>query len=115
MENKEDIDSEPKILSIDQVPQVLIPLLEPLSKATVVFEGFTLPQDFGESNQLQYGDIRKSRAKGLGIGAVEMGKSFVFKTIEELFSGELGDFVPEGTLFRLSQEGNEVFVLTALR
>ena len=105
--------SDPQTLPLDQVVKVLIPLLDTWDKAHVVFEGFTLPEEFGFCAELQYGDIPKMRARGLGLGAVEMGKGFVKKTIEDLFSGELGEFVPEGTQFRLKQ-GEGIVTVEAL-
>ena len=104
---------EPRVLSMDQVADVLVSLINPLPKARIVLEGFSFPDDCGGTSELEYGNIPKLRSQGLGIGAVEMGKAFVMKMIEELFSGEMGDFVPEGTRFQLSQEEG-VFTLSAL-
>jgi len=102
------------ILSIDQVAECLEKKLAPLRQARVVFIGFSLPEAFGESNELQFGDLKKLSSVGLGANAVEMGKSFVLKTIEEVFSGEFGLFVPEGTKFFLTEESNGLFTVSAI-
>jgi hypothetical protein len=101
-----------KILPIDEVAQVLSSRLEPLSQGRVVFIGFALPEEFGETNELQFGDLKQLSTIGLGANSVEMGKSFVLKTIEELFSGEFGQFVPEGTTFFLTEEDGLFTVAT---
>ena len=103
-----------KILSMDQVAPCLEERLRSLSQARVVFVGFSLPEEFGESNELQFGDLKQLSSIGLGPNSVEMGKSFVLKTIEEVFSLEYGSFVPEGTRFRLIEEGNGMFTLSAV-
>lgn len=91
---------------MDQVSESLENRLTPLSQARVIFIGFALPEEFGESNELQFGDLDQLSAIGLGANSVEMGRSFVLKTIEELFSGEFGPFVPEGTMFFITEENN---------
>jgi hypothetical protein len=103
-----------KILPIDQVAQALSARLEVLSKARVVFIGFALPEEFGESNELQFGDLKQLSKIGLGANSVEMGRSFVLKTIEELFSGEFGSFVPEGTKFFVTEETDGLFTVSTL-
>lgn len=105
---------EPQILPADQVAKTLIPLIDPLFNARIVFEGFTLPQEFGGSKELEYGNVKQTNAQGLGMGAAMMGKDFVKKIIEDLFAGEMGDFIPAGTRFRLTQEGEGLFTLAAL-
>ena len=103
-----------QVLPMDQVSKVLVPLIDPLFKARIVFEGFALPQEFGGSKELEYGDVKQTNAQGLGMGASQMGKDFVKKMIEDLFAGDMGEFVPAGTQFRLTQEGAGVFTLKAM-
>jgi hypothetical protein len=107
-----------KLLSIDQVSEYLEEKLLPLSQARVVFEGFSLPEEFGESNELQFGDLKQLTSIGLGPNSVAMGRSFVLKTIEEVFSLEFGAFVPAGTMFSIKEEDqeghNRVFILSAI-
>jgi hypothetical protein len=104
----------PQILPADQVAKTLIALIEPLNSARIVFDGFALPAEFGGSKELEFGNIQQAKAQGLGIGAAQMGKDFVKKMIEDLFSGDLGEVVPAGAKFKLSQEGNGVFTLTSV-
>lgn len=102
---------EPQVLPADQVAKTLIALIEPLNSARIVFDGFALPSEFGGSKELEFGNVQQAKAQGLGIGAAQMGKDFVKKMIEDLFAGDLGDVVPAGAKFKLSQEGNGVFTL----
>ncbi|MEK7747835.1 MAG: hypothetical protein AAB300_02000 [Nitrospirota bacterium] len=103
-----------KILPMDEVAAALENRLATLSQARVVFVDFALPEEFGETNELQFGDLKQLSEIGLGANSVEMGKSFVLKTIEELFSGEFGSFVPEGTLFFLTEEENGLFTIATV-
>lgn len=105
---------EPKIISLDQVAKTLIALITPLSKARIVFTGFSLPEEFGGTKELEYGNTEQTKAQGLGTAATEMGKDFVLKTIEDLFSGDLEMPLPPDVRFRLVQEGEGVFTLAAL-
>lgn len=100
-----------QILPMDQVAKTLIGMIDPLNSARIVFEGFTLPSEFGGSKELEFGNVQQARAQGLGMGAAQMGKDFVKKMIEDLFSGDLGEFAPAGTKFRLSQEGEGLFTV----
>jgi hypothetical protein len=102
---------EPQILPADQVAKTLIALIEPLNSARIVFDGFSLPAEFGGSKELEFGNFQQAKAQGLGIGAAQMGKDFVKKMIEDLFAGDLGDVVPAGAKFKLTQEGNGLFTL----
>ncbi|WDT76434.1 MAG: hypothetical protein MPW16_04305 [Candidatus Manganitrophus sp.] len=102
---------EPQILPADQVAKALIALIEPLNSARIVFDGFALPAEFGGSKELEFGNFQQAKAQGLGIGAAQMGKDFVKKMIEDLFAGDLGDVVPAGAKFKLTQEGNGLFTL----
>ncbi len=94
---------ESQSLSAEEVSVALIEQLDLLSSATVVFDGFSLPEEFGESNQLQFGNLAQLATVGLSENSIAMARSFVKKTIEELFAGEYGAFVPEGSLFILTQ------------
>lgn len=101
----------PQILPAGQAAKALIALIEPLNSARIVFDGFALPAEFGGSKELEFGNMQQAKAQGLGIGAAQMGKDFVKKMIEDLFAGDLGDVLPAGAKFKLSQEGNGVFTL----
>ncbi len=101
-----------QILPIDKVAACLEEKIAPLSQARVLFIGFSLPEEFGESSELQFGDLKQLSAIGLGMNSVEMGKSFVLKTIDELFSCEFGAFVPDGTRFCVTEEGNGLFTVS---
>jgi hypothetical protein len=105
---------QPQILPADQVAKTVIGLIEPLNSARIVFDGFALPAEFGGTKELEFGNMQQAKAQGLGIGAAQMGKDFVKKMIEDLFAGDLGDVVPAGAKFKLSQEGNGVFTLTPM-
>ncbi len=94
------------LLSREEVAHRLISLIEPLSHARIVFEGFTLPEEFGESKELEFGNLATARALGLGMGAVEMGKGFVIKTIDEFFAGELESAAPDHPFFSLVRHAN---------
>lgn len=103
-----------QILSIDQVAICLEEKLAALSQARVVFTNFSLPEEFGESHELQFGDLKQLSSIGLSANSVEMGRSFVLKTIEDVFSLEYGLFVPEGSQFCLTEEGNGLFTLSVV-
>ncbi|MFY9270382.1 MAG: hypothetical protein WAO55_11620 [Candidatus Manganitrophaceae bacterium] len=103
-----------QILQIDQVAKKLIGLLEPLNQARIAFEGFTLPAEFGGAKEMEFGNVGQAKAQGLGMGAAQMGKDFVKKMIEDLFSGEYGDLAPTGTQFKLTQEGEGGFTLALI-
>ncbi len=102
------------ILPIDEVAGWLEERLMPLAQARIVFIGFSLPEEFGESNELQFGNLKQLSSIGLGANSVEMGRSFVLKTLEEVFSLEFGAFVPEGTMFCITEEGNGLFTVSAV-
>lgn len=99
---------------MDQVAICLEEKLASLSQARVIFTNFSLPEEFGESNELQFGDLKQLSLIGLSANSVEMGRSFVLKTIEDVFSLEYGLFVPEGTVFSLVEQGNGIFTLSAV-
>ncbi len=105
---------EPKVLPLNQVAEALVSLISPLSKARIAFTGFSLPEEFGGTKELEYGNTEQTKAQGLGSAATEMGKDFVLKTIEDLFSGDLEIPLPPDVQFRLVQEEEGVFTLTAL-
>ncbi|MBI3804994.1 MAG: hypothetical protein HY282_14665 [Nitrospirae bacterium] len=100
-----------QILPMDQVAKTLIGMIEPLNSARIVFDGFTLPAEFGGSKELEFGNVQQAKAQGLGMGAAQMGKDFVKKMIEDLFAGDLGEFAPAGTKFKLSQEDEGLFTV----
>lgn len=103
-----------QVLPADQVAKTLIGLIEPLNSARIVFDGFSLPAEFGGSKELEFGNMQQAKAQGLGIGAAQMGKDFVKKMIEDLFAGDLGDVFPAGAKFKLSQEGEGLFTVAAV-
>ena len=102
------------LLTMDQVAPVLMQKVLPLSAARIFFVGFVLPEEFGESDMLQFGNLNRLAGIGLAANAVAMEKAFVQKTIEELFGGELGPFVPETTRFCIAQEDANTFSVTAV-
>ncbi|MFQ5544165.1 MAG: hypothetical protein ACE5FY_07440 [Nitrospiria bacterium] len=106
--------TEPATLSMEQVSKILISKITPLSSAKIVFSGFVLPDEFGGSDGLEYGDIALAKSQGLSAGAADMGKNFVINAIEDLFSGDFEESIPSDTRFLLSQEGESNFILTAL-
>lgn len=103
-----------QVLPADQVAKTLIGLIEPLNSARIVFDGFALPAEFGGSKELEFGNFQQAKAQGLGIGAAQMGKDFVKKMLEDLFAGDLGDVVPAGAKFKLSQEGEGLFTIATV-
>jgi hypothetical protein len=105
---------EPKLLPFDQVAKALIALITPLPKARIVFSGFSLPEEFGSTKELEYGNTEQTKAQGLGSAATEMGKDFVLKMIEDVFSGDLEIPLPPEAQFRLVQEEETVFTVAAL-
>ncbi len=103
-----------EILAMEQVAPALIKRINSLVAARIVFVGFTLPEEFGEGNELQFGNLNQLASIGLRENAVEMGRFFVKKTIEDLFSGEFGPCVPEETMFRLTEEEEGVLTVSAV-
>lgn len=101
--------------SLEAAGEKLIHRIEPLSSARIIFEGFTLPEEFGEGCELAFGDMATAKSLGLRIEAMQMAKAFVLKTLDELFRGDFGPFVPTETLFTLKQEGETSFFVTALK
>jgi len=102
---------ESESLKISQVAEVLINKIDSLSCARIVFDGFSLPKTFGESKELEFGNMDQTKALGLSSSAAEMGKDFVKNTIRDLFSEETEI---EETEFCLMEEGAGVFTVTAL-
>lgn len=98
-----------QILQMDQVSAILLSLLEARGEGRIVFEGFTLPAELGGSREMEYG---QPSTPGLSAGASQMAKDFVKKIVTDLFSGELGDFVPEGTQFCITQQDSLLTVST---
>jgi len=103
-----------KRLEKEEVLGLLVPMIESLHAARIVFDGFTLPEEFGCSEEMEYGNHHLAKAHRLASGSVDMGKSFVLKTLEDLFSGELGEFVPDGTGFILTCPEAGLFKLSAM-
>ncbi len=85
----------------------LIAKIEPLSQAKIVFVGFTLPSSFGGSTELEFGNTDQSESLGLSPEALQMGKSFVKSTIEDLFSE---DSELEETEFYMIEAGSTITV-----
>jgi hypothetical protein len=101
-------------LSMEQMATTLLPLLVARTSGRVVFKGFTLPAAFGGSSELEFGNVKQTNAQGLGLGAAQMANDFVKKLVQDLFSGQLGEFVPPGTPFQLTEEGG-VFTISAVQ
>jgi hypothetical protein len=91
-------------LSMEQMAATLLPLLTARTSGRVVFKGFTLPAAFGGSSELEFGNVKQTNAQGLGLGAAQMANDFVKKLVQDLFTGQLGEFVPAGTPFQFTEE-----------
>jgi len=102
-----------EILSLSQVAAAIIKKIDALPMAKIVFEEITLPQEYGSSKELEYGNKAQSDAQGLGPGAAEMAKDFVKKAIEDLFSADSEIAGSASTQFQVVQNGTTVTV-TAL-
>lgn len=112
------------VLPMDRIGEVLIAKIKPLIKARIVFAGFDLPEEFGGSQELEFGNIEALNALGIAIippgdntdrvgqHAALMGKEFVMQAIEDLFIDDLEELFTPESLFCLEQEG-EVFTVTA--
>jgi len=90
---------EPLTLPMDQVVKTLFSIIDTRPAGRIVFEGITLPKEFGGSNQLEFSP---PGVHGLSVGAAQMAKDFVKKAVEDLFGGVAGDIAPAGTQFRLT-------------
>ncbi len=99
--------TEPLVLPMDQVVKVLLSIIDARSAGRIVFEGITLPAEFGGGNQLEFSP---PGVKGLTVGAAQMAKDFVKKAVEDLFGGVVGDIAPAGTQFRLVEAEDGVTV-----
>ncbi len=112
------------IFPMNRIGEVLIAKIKPLIKARIVFSGFDLPEEFGGSKELEFGNIEALNAAGIGLGpagvntdrigqnAALMGKEFVIQAIEDLFIDDLEEFFSPESLFGLEQEG-EILTVTA--
>ncbi len=112
------------VLSMDRIGESLIEKIKPLIKARIIFTGFDLPEEFGGSQELEFGNIEALNALGVAIvppgpnmdrvsqHAALMGKEFVIQAIEDLFIDDLEELFTPESLFCLEQEG-EVFTVTA--
>lgn len=117
------LETEKMILPMDEIGEVLIARVRPLIKARIVFSGFDLPEEFGGSQEFEFGNIEALNAAGIGLGpagentdrigqnAALMGKEFVIQAIEDLFIDDLEDLFSAESLFGLKQEG-QVFTVT---
>jgi len=116
--------TEKTVLSMDEIGEYLIAKMKPLLKARIVFSGFDLPEEFGGSQEFEFGNIAALNAAGIGLGpagentdrivqnAALMGKEFVMQAIEDLFIDDLEELFSPESLFTLEQKG-EVFIVTA--
>ncbi len=95
---------------MNELAQILIDKIDPLSQAKIVFVGFTLPESFGGGTELEFGNTEQTAELGLSPGALDMAKDFVKNAIEDLFSD---DSEIESSEFSLSEEGTTITV-TAL-
>ena len=102
--------TEPLTLPMDQVVKTLFSIIDARPTGRIVFEGITLPAEFGGSNQLEFSP---PGVNGLSVGAAQMAKDFVKKALEDLFGGVVGDIAPAGTLFRLT-DSEGVITLSAV-
>ncbi len=95
---------------MNELAQILIDKIDPLSQAKIVFVGFTLPQSFGGGSELEFGNSEQTAGLGLSPGSLDMAKDFVKNAIEDLFSD---DSEIEHSEFSLSEDGSTITV-TAL-
>lgn len=103
----------PKALPPEQVANVVLAMIEPLPKARIIFEGFSLPEGFGETQELSFGDSTQSKEMGRVSPAVgEIAKSFVKKAIQDIFSESVGELSPPIKRFKLTQD-KDVITITA--
>ncbi len=84
----------PRIISREEVPAVLLPILDKRQAARVLFEGFALPEAFGGTTELQFGDEQQAKVAGLSAVGMEMGKGFAKKAIDDIFTGTYGEVEP---------------------
>lgn len=97
-------------LPLNKVVGALLTKIDNLPKAKIVFVGFVLPEEYGASKELEYGNKEQTDKQGLGLGAAEMGKDFVKKAIEDLFSSDSDSGFSADTQFQVAQEGNTLTV-----
>lgn len=95
---------------MDELAQMIIDKIEPLSQAKIIFVGFHLPESFGGGTELEFGNAEQTGKLGLGPGASSMAKEFVKTAIEDLFSD---DSEIEQSEFSFSEDG-ATFTITAL-
>jgi hypothetical protein len=113
-----------EVFPMDQIGEYLIARIKPLIKARIVFAGFDLPEEFGGSTELEFGNIEALTALGIvicpagentdrvGQHAALMGKEFVIQAIEDLFIDDLEETFSPESLFCLEQKG-DLFTVTA--
>ncbi len=103
-----------KTLQMDQVAPAILAFMESRASGSLVFNGFALPAAFGGSETLAFGVSATDAVKGLSVGASQMATDFVKKAVQDLFSGDLGEFVLTGTAFRLTQNENTLTVASII-
>lgn len=95
---------------MNELSQLIIDKIEPLSEAKIVFVGFCLPESFGGGTELAFGKSEQTAALGLSLGASGMAKEFVKTAVEDLFSD---DSEIEHSEFSFSEDGPTI-TITAL-
>jgi len=112
------------IFPMEQIGEALISRIKPLTTARIIFAGFDLPDEFGGSQELEFGNIEALQALGVSIvppgpsmdrvsqHAALMGKEFVIQAIEDLFIDDIEELFSPESVFCLEQEG-EVFTVTS--
>ncbi|MFQ5597895.1 MAG: hypothetical protein ACE5GK_07580 [Nitrospiria bacterium] len=100
----------PEVYSMDKLAEAILSKIGMLDQARIVFVGFDLPSEFGDSKELEYGNKTQTDAQGLGLGAAQMGKDFVKQAIENIFSGDYDDVISPDSRFQLAQEENTLTV-----
>jgi hypothetical protein len=102
---------EPQILAADQVAAALLPIIDPLPKARIVFQGFALPETFGGTQEFAFGDAAQKQEMGKVSPMIgEVAKNFVKKAIQDIFSGSLGEISPKVSRFRLTREADVITI-----
>ena len=102
---------EPQILSQEQVASVVIPMIDSLPKARIVFQGFTLPEAFGGTQEFAFGDSDQKKEMGKVSPMVgEVAKNFVKKAIQDIFSGSVGEISPAVKKFKLVRQADVITI-----
>src|SRR5579863_599196 len=102
---------EAQIISTDQVAAIVIPMIDPLPKARIVFQGFTLPESFGGTQEFAFGEAEQKKQMGhVSPVVVDIAKNFVKKAIQDIFSGSVGPLSPEVKHVKLTRNEDVITI-----